>query len=155
MQYMAEKAILHTSPPITIRWDSRKKPVRGLRIKFPRVTEDGGMDFDTPFDELTKDFAGWPNPGCHTASMDASDFSTDFDPYGLGIVDTIAQVLLPEVATNHGGVRAELQGLKVLCGPSGAFRISAEAPQLDGYGNPQFGWLVVALPCKFSGGKIQ
>lgn len=47
--------------------------------------------------------------------MDRSAFSSDFCPYELGIIDTIAQVLLPN--TKEGismkGVRAELYKLNV------------------------------------------
>ena len=47
--------------------------------------------------------------------MDRSDFSSDFCPYELGIVDTIAQVLMPnagkDIATK--GVKAELYKLNV------------------------------------------
>lgn len=47
--------------------------------------------------------------------MDRSNFSSDFCPYELGIIDTIAQVLLPN--TGRGvlttGVCAELYKLNV------------------------------------------
>jgi len=45
--------------------------------------------------------------------LDRSAFSIDFCPYELGIIDAIAQLLLP--GTEHGtkGVRAELYKLNV------------------------------------------
>ena len=47
--------------------------------------------------------------------MDRSAFSTDFCPYEVGIIDTIAQMLLPNTssgASTHG-VRAELYKFNV------------------------------------------
>lgn len=48
--------------------------------------------------------------------MDLLDFCVDFCPYELGIVDMIAQVLLPNARTNIAtkGVKAELYKLNVL-----------------------------------------
>lgn len=47
--------------------------------------------------------------------LDRSAFSVDFCPYEVGIIDTIAQMLLPD--SNHksgmSGVRAELYKLNV------------------------------------------
>jgi hypothetical protein len=42
-------------------------------------------------------------------------FCTDFDPYSLGIIDTVAQVLLPSAldSATHRSVRAELYKLNV------------------------------------------
>lgn len=47
--------------------------------------------------------------------LDRSAFAVDFCPYELGIIDTIAQVLLPNAGGNNGthGVRAELYKLNV------------------------------------------
>lgn len=47
--------------------------------------------------------------------MDRSTFSVDFCPYELGIVDTIAQILLPNAGSRFGtkGVKAELYNLNV------------------------------------------
>ncbi len=49
------------------------------------------------------------------SKMDRSAFSSDFCPYELGIVNTIAQVLLPEKSEGFrtSGVRAELYKLNV------------------------------------------
>jgi hypothetical protein len=47
--------------------------------------------------------------------LDSSAFSSDFCPYKLGIIDTIAQVLLPNAQSGLGtkGVKAELYKLNV------------------------------------------
>lgn len=49
------------------------------------------------------------------AKLDCTAFSTDFCPYKLGIIDTIAQVLLPNAGSDLGtkGVKAELYKLNV------------------------------------------
>ncbi len=46
--------------------------------------------------------------------LDTSQFSTNFCPYTLGIVDAIAQILLPEASKGkERGVKAELYKLNV------------------------------------------
>jgi hypothetical protein len=47
--------------------------------------------------------------------MDRSAFSTDFCPYEVGVVDTIAQMLLPSTSSGVStrGVRAELYKFNV------------------------------------------
>ena len=50
--------------------------------------------------------------------MDPGVFCTTFDPYSLGIIDTIAQVLLPSFvdSATHRSVRAELYNMNVRSG---------------------------------------
>ncbi|KAF2752722.1 hypothetical protein EJ05DRAFT_267040 [Pseudovirgaria hyperparasitica] len=79
--------------------------------------------------------------------LDTSQFLTDFDPHGLGIVEIINQLLLPSVEL-HRGVRAELYKLNVYSGPSGHFKAHVDTPRSNG----QVGSLVVALPMHFQGG---
>lgn len=110
-----------SSTPITIRWDSPQgnEAISVAKITFP-ITDSGG---EASLAKLAQD--------CQPASfgykgkdvldetyrmatkMDCSAFSSDFCPYELGIIDTIAQVLLPNtkkrILTN--GVRAELYKL--------------------------------------------
>ena len=49
--------------------------------------------------------------------LDASQFTTNFNPYECGIIDTIGQLLLPSVVATQGlqlrGIRAELYKLNV------------------------------------------
>ena len=89
------------------------------RVKFP-VTEGEGEE---SLNQLIKDCQsavfGYKGENVldetyrKAAKMDSSCFSSDFCPYTLGIVDTIAQVLLPNVSEAIGtkGVRAELYKL--------------------------------------------
>ncbi|KAK8091101.1 hypothetical protein PG994_000606 [Apiospora phragmitis] len=85
--------------------------------------------------------------------MDPAAFCTTFDPYAAGIVDTVAQVLLPSVydSATHRGVHAELYKLNVYSGPSGKFKAHVDTPRSRG----QFGSLVVCLPVEHEGGQLQ
>lgn len=85
--------------------------------------------------------------------MDPTAFCTTFDPYSSGIIDTVAQVLLPSVydSVTHRGVRAELYKLNVYSGPSGKFKPHVDTPRSRG----QFGSLVVCLPVEHEGGQLK
>jgi len=78
-----------------------------------------------------------------------TDFLTDFCPYKAGIVDVIAQLLLPVVTDENKprGIEAELYMLNIYSGPSGFFRPHVDTPR----GEAQFGSLVVCLPVEFEG----
>jgi len=63
---------------------------------------------------------------CKAGKLEAHQFSTNFNQYDCGIVDTIAQELLPRIvragkqsAVVRWGVVAELYKLNVYSGPSG------------------------------------
>jgi hypothetical protein len=86
--------------------------------------------------------------------LEAHEFSTNFNPYDYGIVDTVARELMPvlvragrQPAVDRWGVIAELYKLNVYSGPSGMFRPHIDTPR----GRTQFGSLVVCLPTKFEG----
>lgn len=86
----------------------------------------------------------------HKASkLDPAQFATTFCPYECGIVDVVAQLLLPEArhAGQSRGVRAELYKLNVYSGPCGKFKAHVDTPR----GVMQFGSLVVALPIDYDG----
>lgn len=84
--------------------------------------------------------------------LEAREFSTSFNPYDFGIVDTVAQALLPGIvrpaiqdkntSTEHWGVVAELYKLNVYSAPSDMFKPLVDTPR----GLTQFGSLVVCLP---------
>jgi 2-oxoglutarate-Fe(II)-dependent oxygenase superfamily protein len=103
--------------------------------------------------------------------LDRSAFSSDFCPHELGIIDTIAQMLLPNAVGKHrgSGVHAELYKLNVrttrpltYChctrltllqvygSPSGFFKSHVDTPRSD----TQFGSLVISLPCHHEGGQL-
>lgn len=87
-------------------------------------------------------------------AMDARSFSTNFNPYDFGIVDTVALELLPGIvragnqsAVQRWGIVAELYKLNVYSAPSGMFKPHVDTPR----GRTHFGSLVVALPTKYKG----
>jgi hypothetical protein len=47
------------------------------------------------------------------SKLDTSDFSTNFCPYEVGIIDVIGQALLPNDSREFQGIRAELYKLNV------------------------------------------
>lgn len=145
-----------TSPPVTLRWDAPTGDVSG-KITFP--VPDGKQKI---LEQLVKDCQpatfgyGGENILDHrirsAGKLEASEFSTSFNPYDYGIVDAIAQALLPGIArpqlsgenTNeqHWGVVAELYKLNVYSAPAGQFKPHVDTPR----GFTQFGSLVVCLP---------
>ncbi|KAL4987017.1 hypothetical protein BDW68DRAFT_178189 [Aspergillus falconensis] len=88
--------------------------------------------------------------------INADQFATSFHPADFGILENIAQVLLPTISSetdNQLGFRkitAELYKLNVYSGPSGHFRKHVDTPRAAN----QIGSLVVCLPSAFQGGKL-
>jgi hypothetical protein len=89
--------------------------------------------------------------------LDASEFSTIFNPYNYGIVDVIAQILLPGTTPpsfqgknkgpEHWGVVAKLHTLIVHSASSSTFKPHLDTPR----DFTQFGSLVVCLPSPHKG----
>jgi len=104
---------------VTLRFDTPDGSVS--RIQLPLRSD--GLGFDQLLRACTPSSFGGPEVG----ELDASHFSTDFHPHDCGIIDTIAQTLLPGVEKpitegmkgreEQWGVRAELKSLNV-CLPS-------------------------------------
>lgn len=96
----AEKTVAHTSPQITIRWDSHENPENGLKLKLPLETDSGRIEFGD-VDRLIKDsdkatfgMGGQEayDPNYRKAQrLDPEAFCTNFDPHSLGIIDAICQ----------------------------------------------------------------
>ncbi|KAK4893682.1 hypothetical protein LTR27_007929 [Elasticomyces elasticus] len=82
--------------------------------------------------------------------LDTDQFMTDFCPYATGIIDVVAQMLLPSIPGRQRGVKAELYKLNVYSGPSGKFKAHADTPRSE----KQFGSLVVCLPVAHEGGEL-
>lgn len=106
--------------PFALRWDTKKAVDK---LCFPLHTDNkAGM---VNLRRLLKDCqpATFGHKGedvldesyRKTIKMDRSAFSVDFCPYEMGIVDTITQVLLPNVGRDVAtkSVRAELYKLNV------------------------------------------
>lgn len=107
--------------PITIRWDSIQEKDVSHKVTLPC------SDVERPaFEQLLKDcqpatfgLAGkdvLDETYRKAGKIDEDCFSTNFSPYALGMIDTAAQALVPNICrqTNETyGVRAELYKLNV------------------------------------------
>lgn len=88
--------------------------------------------------------------------LEPSQFTTNFHPHDYGILDDLAQILLPSYLGGDRkdedllGVHAELYKLNVYSAPSGIFKSHVDTPRS---GN-QFGSLVVCLPASHEGGNL-
>ena len=107
--------------PVSLRWDSSSQLGVKSRLSFPITSSE--QDKDSDLHKLVND--------CQPASfgyngkdvldesyrkaikLDRSAFSIDFCPYETGIIDTVAQLLLPNAGVVNKGVRAELYKLNV------------------------------------------
>ncbi|KAI1451685.1 hypothetical protein F4805DRAFT_81424 [Annulohypoxylon moriforme] len=148
-----------SSPPITIRWDSRRSDAT-YKVTLPIVSsdEDGQSRFAALVSDCEPASFGYQGKDVYdenyrkATKLDSSDFSTNFCPYSLGIIDTIAQVLLPNSLSGNSrtGVRAELYKLNFYSTPSGFFKAHVDTPRSEA----QFGSLVVSLPCAHEGGQL-
>jgi len=112
------------SNPITIRWDTDlaadDQATHCAKLTLPL---DPGAEAD--LDRLVRNSQpatfGLGGQDVYDESyrkalkMDTTAFCTTFDPYSLGIIDAIAQVLLPSVidSNTHRAVHAELYKLNV------------------------------------------
>lgn len=115
--------------PVDIRWDMVKsrveKPSSMPSLSCAKLTLPLTQEGDVRFAQLLKDCQpatfGRGGEDVYDESyrkalkMDPTSFCTTFDPYSLGIVDTIAQVLLPSAldSTTNRAVKAELYKLNV------------------------------------------
>ncbi|KAI1649021.1 uncharacterized protein F4817DRAFT_364087 [Daldinia loculata] len=150
-------------PPshMILRWDSPNQPMPSshCKLKFPiepstlenlaRLVADmnpatfglGGKDvYDESYRKASK--------------LDPSQFSLNFSPYECGIIDSVAQILLPDWkagSSKHRSVRAELYKLNIYVGTSGHFRAHVDTPRSES----QFGSLVVCLPVAHEGGQLE
>jgi hypothetical protein len=113
-----------TCPPIALRWDPVDKTTLAVDTKliFPleestkanvdQLVQDTipasfGRDGDEVYDETYR----------KASKLDPFAFASTVNPYDLGIVDAITQVLLPSVpgSKNLRGVRAEASAPGALC----------------------------------------
>ncbi|KAH8810964.1 hypothetical protein F5884DRAFT_749366 [Xylogone sp. PMI_703] len=151
----------NTSLPVTIRWDLEENdesqaPCTKVTLPLAPGTEadiERLVQHSEPatFGRGSKDV--YDESYRKALKMDTTKFSSTFDPYSLGIIDTVAQVLLPSVidSTTHRAVRAELYKLNVYSAPSGKFKPHVDTPR----SSSQFGSLVVCLPVDHEGGQLQ
>ncbi|KAI0386945.1 hypothetical protein F5Y04DRAFT_74033 [Hypomontagnella monticulosa] len=148
-----------SSLPITIRWDSQRSDATH-KITLPVVDSNGESQgkLNLLLNDCQPASFGYQGKDVYdenyrkATKLDCSDFSTSFCPYSLGIIDTIAQVLLPNSSSENfrTGVRAELYKLNFYSAPSGFFKAHVDTPRSEA----QFGSLVVSLPCHHEGGQL-
>lgn len=118
------------STPVVLRWDPLPNADGIQKIKFPSsfrklIFPLAGHHAENGIEELMEDTEpasfGRGNENVmdtnyrKATKMDPEMFSTTFNPYDLGIIDTIAQMLLPSAldSNRYRGVRAELYKLNV------------------------------------------
>lgn len=108
--------------PVDLRWDplDNAVPARQTKLTFPLTseTEDNLAQLLRDMQPATFGRGGedvYDEGYRKAAKLDPSRFSSTFSPYELGIVDTVAQVLLPTLrhAKLPRAVRAELYKLNV------------------------------------------
>ncbi|KAI8931577.1 hypothetical protein NX059_011231 [Plenodomus lindquistii] len=142
--------------PVTIRWDSSSSiekttlPNQSSRQScaadgFAKLIRDSipasfGYQGQDIIDETYR----------KASKLDPSAFSTNFNPYEVGIIDVIGQALLPKHPIQSQGIRAELYNLNIYHAPSGFFKPHVDTPRSD----LQFGSLVICLPCAHEGGQL-
>ncbi|KAK4153927.1 putative 2og-fe oxygenase family protein [Chaetomidium leptoderma] len=149
-----------SSPPVTLRWDPPDplKPASKCKLDFPlpagpEQPQPGVEGLVADMDKASFGLRGEDvfDETCRRAQkLDASQFSTNFCPYDVGIMDTITRVLVPSLGTDRTA-RAELYKLNVYEGASGFFRAHVDTPRSPS----QFGSLVVCLPAQHSGGELE
>ena len=105
----------HVSPPVVIRWDLPSgKAIR--KMTLPAVQKAGST---SAISELLKDCSPATfghkgqevlDPSYRRAvKLDSHQFCTNFSPHDFGIIDAIAQTLLPEIAQVSSGTRTEFR----------------------------------------------
>ncbi|PQE32019.1 Oxoglutarate iron-dependent dioxygenase protein [Rutstroemia sp. NJR-2017a WRK4] len=146
---------ISTDSPVTIRFDNSSTSSIH-KIQFPSSSTDinelllaseratFGLDGKDVLDETYR----------KAAALATDKFSTNFHPADHGLVDALAQILLPDYRLRADGkkkelwgVKAELYKLNVYSGPSGKFKKHVDTPR----GTLQFGSLVVCLPYEHQG----
>ncbi|KAK7217477.1 hypothetical protein V2G26_005480 [Clonostachys chloroleuca] len=153
-----------TSRPVTIRWDTAtaSSPASErdacVKLTLPIAPErHGGVDHLCQHAQPATFGRGGEDVLDESyrkaLKIDTDSFCSTFDPYTLGIIDTIAQVLLPSATDSktHRSVRAELYKLNVYSAPSGMFKSHVDTPR----STSQFGSLVVCLPLEHEGGQLK
>ncbi|KAF5011843.1 hypothetical protein FDECE_2075 [Fusarium decemcellulare] len=141
--------------PVTLRWDPRddSTPATHCKLTIPTVSPDNlehllsemmpatfGLGGEDVYDESYR----------KASKLEPSNFSTNFCPYTVGIIDAVSQLLLPSRESNkQRAVKAELYKLNAR--PSGHFRSHVDTPR----SRSQFGSLVVCLPVEHEGGTLE
>ncbi|KAI0894600.1 hypothetical protein F4806DRAFT_497846 [Annulohypoxylon nitens] len=146
--------------PVALRWDSSNPSALSshckLALPMEPLTSDNLTNLIADMTAAAKNLDG-ENQSSETykkvLQFDASQFSVNFSPYTCGIIDALAQFLLPEFTEDDDectAVKAELCKLNVCASPSGTIQ-----GYLDTSRSESFGSLVVCLPIAYEGGKLE
>ncbi|KAE9378797.1 hypothetical protein N431DRAFT_293080, partial [Stipitochalara longipes BDJ] len=144
---------------VTLRFDTPEGSVN--RIQFP--LRSNRSEFEQLLRACTPSTFGSSGRVGEVGELDASHFSTDFHPHDYGIIDTIAQTLLPGVERSaiaegtkgreeQWGVRAELKTLTIHS-PSSTPTPNLQQPTSTSQ-PPHFGTLIISLPFPHQGGAL-
>ncbi|KAL8727431.1 MAG: hypothetical protein Q9181_005718, partial [Wetmoreana brouardii] len=131
-----------TSPPTVIRWDHQDgKTISKLTLPLKNYETDAEdqVAFNRLLESCTPASFGKDGKDVldesyrKAAKLDSDRFSTNFNPYEVGIIGTVVQTLLPAGAghlnENDLGVVAELYKLNIYSAPSGKFKPHVDTPR--------------------------
>ncbi len=174
------------SAPVTIRWDMsglshaddslcRRKVTLPATQKADRDALSGLIKDCQPATFGLKGQDVYDETYRKALKMNPDAFCSTFDPYSTGIIDIVAQMLLPSFghSTTRRAVDAKLYklnvsglvepfrftdstdcglfSLQIYSGPSGMFKAHVDTPRSP----TQFGSLVVCLPVEHRGGQLK
>lgn len=161
--------------PVTLRWDPQSQhiPARVCRLQFPLDCSDSATanNMQQLLQDMQPATFGYQGQDVldesyrKASKLDPSHFDCTFSPYEMGIIDEVAQILLPgfkrKSTSNNSDsnprteginvMKAELYKLNVYSGPSGHFKAHVDTPR----STEQIGSLVVCLPSVHDGGQLE
>ncbi|OBR04864.1 Oxidoreductase [Colletotrichum higginsianum IMI 349063] len=148
------------SGPVVLRWDAPRDSVDSepAKVVFPVSSDEDSKGFEKLLRDsspATFGLEGQPvldETYRKAQKLYASDFSTSFNPYELGIIDTVRKILLSSIRHEdyEWTIRAELYSLNIYSGPSGKFKAHVDTPR----STYQIGSLVVCLPMSHKDGEL-
>ncbi|TQN66049.1 hypothetical protein CSHISOI_09427 [Colletotrichum shisoi] len=148
------------SGPVVLRWDAPRGSgdSEPAKVVFPVSSDEDSKGFE----KLLRDSspATFGLEGQHVLDetyrkaqkLYASAFSTSFNPYELGIIDTARRILLSSIRHEEyeWTIRAELYSLNIYSGPSGKFKAHVDTPR----STYQIGSLVFCLHMSHKDGEL-
>ncbi|KAJ6013359.1 hypothetical protein N7540_007950 [Penicillium herquei] len=154
----AEITTVKSSDPVTIYWDANNDSGEAHKLVLP---QGNGLDdiasSASKFQQLVSacEPAGF-GKGQKTVmdteyrsagKLEPNRFATSFHPANFGMIESIEQILVPQLNL----MNEELLAVRcIYSGPSGIFQKHVDTPR----SKSQIGSLVVCLPSKFEGGNL-
>ncbi|KAJ5634104.1 hypothetical protein N7528_001946 [Penicillium herquei] len=163
----AKNTTVKSSDPVTIYWDAKPdEPEEAHKLVLPG---NGSDDIASSASKLQQLVAACEPAGFGQGQKTVMDteyrsagkleprrFATTFHPADFGIIDSIEQILVPQLNLMNEELLAvrrvelELYKLNTYSGPSGIFKKHVDTPR----SKSQIGSLVVCLPSQFEGGNL-